>query len=140
MGDEDDINDIWLNSIDREEDIWMYKSQLGNNSDIWKVFSQMNSASGNADAASPSKRYDYKTIAEKLMRELVANEIESHVLLKDDEIRDWWAGILREDKRRADEEAKKEAARIRRENDKKLKEAVLSRLTDDEKRVLGLKK
>jgi hypothetical protein len=112
--------------------------------DLWKVFSKMHSTATRSmpkDELEPvTRRYDYKSMAETLMRELVANEIESHVLLKDDDIRDWWTGILKEEKRKAEEEARKEAARIKKENDKKLKEDVLSRLTAEEKRVLGLTK
>ena len=117
---------------------------MSNNSpDLWRVFSKMHSTASRSmpkDEPEPvTRRYDYKSMAETLMRELVANEIESHVLLKDDDIRDWWTGILKEEKRKADEAAAKEAARIKKENDKKLKEEVLSRLTADEKRVLGIK-
>jgi hypothetical protein len=143
MGDEDDsnydIDEIIFNSLSEG-----YMSHSNNAPDLWKVFSKMHSTAKRATPADDpepvTRRYDYKSMAETLMRELVANEIESHVLLKDDDIRDWWTGILKEEKRKAEEEARKEAARIKKENDKKLKEDVLSRLTAEEKRVLGLTK
>lgn len=145
MNDDDDDDDIF-SSID-QLDNGVYSVGGRQIFDLWSAMSQLNNSrasSKNATAAShdpatPAKRYDYKAMAETLMRELVANEIESHVLLKDDDIRDWWTGILKEEARKAEEARRREEARIKREKDKQLKADVLSRLTPDEKRVLGLK-
>lgn len=120
-----------------DEDIVRPGTRAG--ADVWTMLAKQMGKIPSPELDEPVKRYDYKNIAETLMRELVSNEIESHVLLKDDTIRDWWASVLREDKRKADEAKRKEEARLKKEQDKNLKNDVLSRLTADEKRVLGLK-
>ena len=58
---------------------------------------------------------------------------EDFLLLKDDEIRIWWAAHKEADRKaRAEAQAKQER--------KEAKERVLSRLTEEEKVLLGLKK
>ncbi len=58
---------------------------------------------------------------------------EDFLLLKDDEIRNWWKAHKEADARaRAEAQAKQER--------KEAKERLLARLTDDEKALLGLKK
>ena len=104
-----------------------------------KLGRQTSLTSSATEPTPPATKYDYRRIAETLMRELVSNEIEAHVLLKDDNIRDWWTSILKEDKRKSDEAIRKEEIQLKKEQDKRLKSDIMSRLTDDEKRVLGLK-
>ena len=58
---------------------------------------------------------------------------EDFLLLKDDEIRVWWAQHKEADR------AAREAERVKQER-KEAKERLLARLTDDEKILLGLKK
>jgi ABC-type cobalamin/Fe3+-siderophores transport system ATPase subunit len=58
---------------------------------------------------------------------------EDFVLLKNDEIRKWWQEHKEAD-RQAQEEARRKEAR------KAAKERALSKLTDEEKVILGLKK
>lgn len=58
---------------------------------------------------------------------------EDFLLLKDDEIRVWWAAHKEADR------AAREAEQARQER-KEAKERLLARLTDEEKALLGLKK
>ena len=71
-------------------------------------------------------------IACKAMTELVKQGKADFLLLKDDELRDWW-----EKHQEADRKAKEEAAEKRRIN--KLKKEALAKLSDPEKKVLGIK-
>ncbi len=58
---------------------------------------------------------------------------EDFLLLKDDEIREWWKSHKEADRQaRAEAEAKQKK--------KEAKERLLARLTDEEKALLGLKK
>ena len=72
-------------------------------------------------------------IACKALAELENNNIEDMLLLKDDEVRTWWA------KHKEDDRKAKEAreARERREAKKK---AALAKLSEEEKSLLGLSK
>ena len=72
-------------------------------------------------------------IACKAMTELENNKIEDLLLLRDDEVREWWAKHKEADRKaREKEERKQERLRLRR--------AALRKLTAEEKVALGLKK
>lgn len=72
-------------------------------------------------------------IACKAMTELENNKIEDLLLLRDDEVRDWWAKHKEADRKaREKEQRKQERLRLRR--------AALRKLTAEEKVALGLKK
>ena len=72
-------------------------------------------------------------IACKAMTELENNKIEDLLLLRDDEVREWWAQHKEADRKaREKEERKQERLRLRR--------AALRKLTAEEKVALGLKK
>jgi len=72
-------------------------------------------------------------IACKAMTELENNKIEDMLLLRDDEVREWWAKHKEADRKaREKEERKQERVRLRR--------AALRKLTAEEKVALGLKK
>lgn len=71
-------------------------------------------------------------IACKAMTALVKEGKADFLLLKDDEVREWWEKHLE-----ADRKAKEEAAEKRRIN--KLKKEALAKLSDEEKKVLGIK-
>ena len=72
-------------------------------------------------------------IACKAMTELENNKIEDLLLLRDDEVRDWWAKHKEADRKaREKEQRKQERVRLRR--------AALRKLTAEEKVALGLKK
>lgn len=72
-------------------------------------------------------------IACKAMTELVKSGHADFVVLKDDEVREWWEKH-QEDDRKA-QEAKAERARKA-----KLKKEAMAKLTDEELRILGIKK
>ena len=72
-------------------------------------------------------------IACKAMTELENNKIEDLLLLRDDEVREWWAKHKEADRKAQEkEERKQERLRLRR--------AALRKLTAEEKVALGLKK
>lgn len=76
---------------------------------------------------------EFEEFAKVAMRELTANKIDIFVLLKNDKLRDWWNGVLKEE---LAEQLKKEAEERR----KQVKEDALAKLSDEEKEVLGLTK
>ena len=70
-------------------------------------------------------------IACKALAALEENEIEDFLLLKDDEVREWW--------NKHKEADRKERARLAEiERKAKVKEEALARLSDEEKELLGL--
>jgi hypothetical protein len=74
-----------------------------------------------------------------LMDELTTNNLDSHVLLKYPKIADWWGGILKERKKKAEALRKREEARRKKEEDARARESLLARLTPEERRLLGVK-
>jgi len=72
-------------------------------------------------------------IACKALAELENNKIEDMLLLKDDEVRTWWAKH-KEDDRKARE------AREARERRASIKKAAMAKLSEEEKEVLGITK
>ena len=96
-----------------------------------------------SDSPSPTDSWQYRDlkdradmlarIACKAMTELENNKIEDLLLLRDDEVREWWTKHKEADqKAREKEERKQERLRLRR--------AALRKLTAEEKVALGLKK
>ncbi len=70
--------------------------------------------------------------AKLAMRELEAAELTSFILLKDEQLRNWWQHVLAED----------EAIRVKAEaaeHKRQLIEQALSKLSDEEKGALGIK-
>ena len=94
-------------------------------------------------SGSPTDSWQYKElkanndklarIACKAMTELESNSIGDFLLLKDDEVRTWWLAHKEADRKA--QEAAVEKARVA-----KVKRDALKKLTDEEKKVLGIKK
>jgi len=72
-------------------------------------------------------------IACKAMTELVKSGHADFLVLKDDEVREWW-DKHQEDDRKAQE------AKLERERRAKVKADALAKLSDEEKKVLGIRK
>ena len=97
------------------------------------------------DSGSPNDSWQYRElklkanndklarIACKAMTELERNSIGDFLLLKDDEVRTWWLAHKEADRKA--QEAAAEKARVA-----KVKRDALKKLTDEEKKVLGIKK
>lgn len=86
----------------------------------------------------PKRAYDYSRIAEAVMDELVANELEDLLIVKNLEVGEWWSGVLAARKKVAELKRQKELAMQKAEDDYRAKQELLSRLTPEEKRLLGL--
>jgi hypothetical protein len=94
-------------------------------------------------SGSPTDSWQYKElkanndklarIACKAMTELESNSIGDFLLLKDDEVRTWW--VVHKEADRKAQEARIEKARVA-----KVRRDALKKLTDEEKKVLGIKK
>jgi len=93
--------------------------------------------------SSPTDSWQYRDLKEradmlariacKAMTELENNKIEDLLLLRDDEVREWWAKHKEADRKaREKEQRKQERIRLRR--------AALRKLSEEEKIALGLKK
>ena len=74
-----------------------------------------------------------------LMDELTANNLDSHILLKYPQIADWWGSVLKVRKKNAEALRKREEAKRKAEEDKRARDALLARLTPEERRLLGVK-
>ena len=96
-----------------------------------------------SDDVSPTDSWQYRDLKEradmlariacKAMTELENNKIEDLLLLRDDEVRTWWAKHKEADRKaREKEQRKQERIRLRR--------AALRKLSEEEKIALGLKK
>jgi len=96
-----------------------------------------------SDDVSPTDSWQYRDLKEradmlariacKAMTELENNQIEDLLLLRDDEVRTWWAKHKEADRKaREKEQRKQERIRLRR--------AALRKLSEEEKVALGLKK
>lgn len=77
-------------------------------------------------------------IACKAMTALEADGHADFLLLKDDEVREWWLQHKEADRIRQEEEARKRAEAAEKKRLKKLKKELLDRLTEDEKKALGI--
>ena len=82
---------------------------------------------------------EFEEVATILMDELTANNLDSHILLKYPKIADWWGSVLRERKRKEEAKRKREEAKRQKEEDARARELLLSRLTPEERRLLGIK-
>lgn len=71
-------------------------------------------------------------IACKALTELEENGVAEVLLLKDDEVREWWAKHQEDDRKAAEALAKRQL-------EAKMRKEALSKLTDEEKRLLGIK-
>ena len=74
-----------------------------------------------------------------LMDELTANGLDSHILLKYPQIADWWGSVLKVRKKNAEALRKREEAKRKAEEDQRALDALLARLTPEERRLLGVK-
>jgi hypothetical protein len=72
-------------------------------------------------------------IACKAMTELVEQGKADFLILRDDEVRDWW-----EAHQEADRKARE--ARERKAHDAQVRKEALAKLTPEEKKILGIKK
>ncbi len=113
--------------------------------DLWTKFSTAKSKSGSPmpppPAPKPSKPAPrYKAIAEAIMRELVGNGLEDLILIKNDEVREWWGDIVAEENRVRTANEKAEAERIKKLEDIKSLKELMSRLTPEEKRLLKIER
>ena len=92
---------------------------------------------------SPTESWQYKELKEnndklariacKALTELVKSGYADFLVLKDDEVREWWEKHQEADRKA--QEAKAEKARIA-----KIKKEALAKLTPEEKKILGIKK
>ena len=108
---------------------------------------------GNNGSSDPTNTWQYKDlkdradmlarIACKAMDELETNSIAEAILLRDDEVREWYVAHKEADRKEAElVAAKKEKARLLRvakAQEAQLRKNALAKLTDDEKRLLGIK-
>ncbi len=98
---------------------------------------------GSDSYTSPTSTWQYREIKDRAdmlariacaaMTELENNSISEVLLLKNDEVREWWGQHKEADRRaREQEERKQQKARLRRQ--------ALRKLTEEEKIALGIKK
>ena len=124
MKDEDKLCDI-LNRIDWEK--------ITNNDEIelddWKDAVILDQFKNQAKVKRPTANDD---MAQRIMDALCENGQGDFLLLRDDEIREWWTAVT---KQREAERRKKAAARRKAE----LRASGLSKLTAEERNALGLK-
>ena len=116
-------NQIWKSGWDQEIDP----------DDLLDIFQQKMSSS-RAVAVT-----NLDVISETLMDELVANGLESYIILKHPEVSKWWTEVTRE-RTRVENARRLEQEKKRKEKEDKRKRAdIISRLTPEERRLLGVK-
>lgn len=81
---------------------------------------------------------DFESIATRLMDELAAHNLDVLVAIKDTEIGEWWASVTKHRRIIAERERQREEERRRLEEDERARKELLSRLTPEEKRLLGI--
>jgi len=96
-----------------------------------------------SDDVSPTDSWQYRDLKEradmlariacKAMTELENNKIEDLLLLRDDEVREWWAKHKEADRKAREQEERKQERLL-------LRRAALRKLSEEEKVALGLKK
>jgi len=89
--------------------------------------------SGYNDREWKNKTDKLARIACKAMTELVKQGKADFLILRDDEVREWW-----EQHQEADRKARE--ARERKAREAKIRKEALSKLTPEEKEILGIKK
>lgn len=77
-------------------------------------------------------------IACKAMTALEKDGHADFLLIKDDEVRTWWEQHKEADRKRMEEEARKKAERAEKKRLKQIKAELLERLTEDERKALGI--
>lgn len=82
-------------------------------------------------------------IACKVMKELVKNEVADFILLKDDEVREWWEKHQEDDRKEAlarrEKARKAKLAREEKARNDAIRREALFKLTAEEKKILGIK-
>lgn len=88
----------------------------------------------------PKERtYNHDKIAEILMRELEKFGKADFVILGNDEIQHWWTKVKTKEREKLEAIKRREEVIRKIEEDARAKEALLARLTPEEKRLLGIK-
>jgi len=82
---------------------------------------------------------DFEGVSTILMDELTENNLDSHILLKYPRIADWWGGVLKQRKEKEEKRRWIEEKKRKEEEDKRAREALVARLTPEERRLLGVK-
>lgn len=72
-------------------------------------------------------------IACKAMTELVEQGKADFLLIRDDEVREWWIQHIEADRKAREEKEKKD-------REAKIRKEALAKLTPEEKKILGIKK
>jgi len=134
------IKDLMDMYQDKTKD-WIYVSDDDEeiDEDRWSDFDRDDEEEDDADIGYWGQKDDNLEFAVILMDELTANNLDSHILLKYPKIAKWWGKVLttrkkEEEKRRWVEEKKRKE-----EEDKRAREALVARLTPEERRLLGVK-
>jgi len=109
----------WIHSLDDLED------------DRWSDFDR-----DDEDEEDDVLALDFAVI---LMDELTENNLNSHILLKHPKIADWWGGVLKQRKEKEEKRRWVEEKKRKEEEDKRAREALVARLTPEERRLLGVK-
>jgi hypothetical protein len=91
------------------------------------------------DESDEDDPYNIESMAIRMMDVMVENNIDSFILLKDPIVARWWADILQERKRIAEKKQRREEAVRKAQEDERARAELLSRLTPEEKRLLGIK-
>lgn len=82
---------------------------------------------------------DHEAIAIRLMDALTENNLDSYILLKDPVIAEWWGNIVKARNYQAEKKRKAEEAQRKKDEDARARAELLSRLTPEERRLLGIK-
>jgi hypothetical protein len=127
------IKDLMDMYQDKTKD-WIYVSDDDDEEDRWSDFD-----SDSDEEIEDDLEDDFEGVSTILMDELTANNLDSHILLKYPRIADWWGGVLKQRKEKEDKRRWVEEKKRKEEEDKRAREALVARLTPEERRLLGVK-
>lgn len=142
--------------VDFEGLVYRLSGDEDKDGELWRKYKMMEEWSGldaeekEVEQISTRAFNTMKRIAAEAMRELERNDLSDFVVLKDAELGKWWNAFKKQEAEEIEMARIKEEKRIatktardtrlaKEAEDARVKAELLSRLTPDEKRILGIK-
>lgn len=116
-----------------------YDSRLPYTDEDYQDYDEEDQFDDEDDESDEDDPYNIESMAIRIMDVMVENNIDSFILLKDPIVARWWGDILQERKRIAEKKQRREEAVRKAQEDERARAELLSRLTPEEKRLLGIK-
>lgn len=83
--------------------------------------------------------YAYESMLQVVLEELIKQGKADFLILKHDELRDWWGKVQTVERKKQEAIERRAEAKRKKDEDERAKADLLARLTPEEKRLLGIK-